>query len=96
MSKPVSRIGWFIIGTLFGRKDRRADLHAGMKQTLERLRQVAERQRTPPRNSRLIFGCPPDVGGQPKSLSSLEESRLVHASPPLRKDAKAAPERTVA
>ena len=47
VTKPVSRIGWFIIGTLFGRKDRRADLHAGMTQTLERLRQVAERQSTP-------------------------------------------------
>ena len=45
--KPVSRIGWFIIGTLFARKDRRADLRAGMEQTLERLRQVAERQSTP-------------------------------------------------
>lgn len=47
VTKPVSRIGWFIIGGLFGRKDRRADLHAGMEQTLERLRQVAERQSTP-------------------------------------------------
>jgi hypothetical protein len=46
-TKPVSRFGWFIIGTLFGRKDRRADLKAGMAQTLERLRQVAERQSTP-------------------------------------------------
>jgi hypothetical protein len=46
VTKPVSRFGWFIIGTLFGRKDRRADLHAGMEQTLQRLRQVAERERT--------------------------------------------------
>jgi hypothetical protein len=43
----VSRIGWFIIGGLFGRKDRRADLRTGMEQTLERLRQVAERRSTP-------------------------------------------------
>lgn len=47
VTKPVSRIGWFIIETLFGRKDRRADLHSGMDQTLERLRRVAERERTP-------------------------------------------------
>ena len=47
VTKPVSRIGWFIIGTLFGRKDRRTDLHRGMEQTLERLRQVAERETAP-------------------------------------------------
>jgi uncharacterized protein YndB with AHSA1/START domain len=44
VTKPVSRIGWFIIGTLFGRKDRQTDLRAGMTTTLERLRVVAERQ----------------------------------------------------
>ena len=47
VTKPVSRIGWFIIGTLFGRKDRRTDLHRGMEQTLERLRHVAERETAP-------------------------------------------------
>ena len=44
VTKPVSRIGWFIIGTLFGRKDRQADLHRGMTLTLERLRHAAEQQ----------------------------------------------------
>ena len=44
VTKPVSRFGWFIIGTLFGRKDRRADLRRGMEETLERLRGVAERE----------------------------------------------------
>jgi hypothetical protein len=44
VTKPVSRIGWFIIGGLFGRKDRRADLRSGMEQTLQRLREVAERE----------------------------------------------------
>jgi hypothetical protein len=44
VTKPIGRVGWFIIGTLFGRKDRRADLRTGMTQTLERLREVAERQ----------------------------------------------------
>ena len=37
VTKPVSRFGWFIIGTLFGRKDRRSDLRTGMEQTLQRL-----------------------------------------------------------
>jgi len=46
VTKPVSRFGWFIIGTLFGRKDRVTDLRAGMKTTLERMRAVAE-QRSP-------------------------------------------------
>jgi hypothetical protein len=44
VTKPVSRIGWFIIGTLFGRKNRQVDLHKGMTQTLERLRHAAEPQ----------------------------------------------------
>ncbi len=47
VTKPVSRFGWFIIGTLFARKDRRTDLHNGMVQSLERLRAVVERQPAP-------------------------------------------------
>jgi Polyketide cyclase / dehydrase and lipid transport len=43
VTRPVSALGWFIIGGLFGRKNRRADLRAGMEQTLERMRAVAER-----------------------------------------------------
>ena len=42
LTKPVSRLGWFIIGTLFGRKDRQTDLVSGMEHTLRRLRAVAE------------------------------------------------------
>ncbi len=44
VTKPMGRVGWFIIGTLFARKDRRNDLRAGMEQTLERLRAVVERE----------------------------------------------------
>ena len=44
VTKPVSAFGWFIIGTLFGRRDRRTDLRAGMEQTLQRIRVVAERE----------------------------------------------------
>ena len=47
VTKPVSRFGWFIIGGLFGRKDRRSDLRAGMQQTLERLQAIAEHEHTP-------------------------------------------------
>jgi len=39
--RPVSRLGWFVIGRLFGCRDRRADLRIGMQQTLERLRECA-------------------------------------------------------
>jgi hypothetical protein len=46
VTKPVSRIGWFIIGTLFARKNRQADLRKGMTETLERLREAAESQST--------------------------------------------------
>jgi hypothetical protein len=40
MTKPLTPVGWFIIGTLFARKDRRADLRAGMEQTLQRMQSV--------------------------------------------------------
>jgi hypothetical protein len=42
VKRPISRIGWFLIGVLFARKDRRADLRAGMHTTLERIRAAAE------------------------------------------------------
>ena len=43
VTAPVSRVGWFIIGTLFARKDRASDLRQGMERTLDRLKEVAER-----------------------------------------------------
>jgi Polyketide cyclase / dehydrase and lipid transport len=42
VTRQLSPMGWFIIGTLFGRKDRRSDLHQGMEMTLQRLREVVE------------------------------------------------------
>jgi hypothetical protein len=42
VTKELSIVGWFIIGTLYGRKDRRQDLRAGMEETLDRLAGVAE------------------------------------------------------
>ena len=46
VTTPLSPIGWFIIGVLFARHDRRTDLRTGMQQTLERLRTAAEHSRT--------------------------------------------------
>jgi len=43
--EPVSRLGWFIMGTLYGRKDRRGELREGMRQTLERIAAVASQSR---------------------------------------------------
>jgi Polyketide cyclase / dehydrase and lipid transport len=46
VTKPIPAFGWFIIGTLFNRKDRRTDLRLGMQQTLERICAVAESQQS--------------------------------------------------
>jgi hypothetical protein len=40
--RPLTRFGWFVIGTIYGCRDRRGDLRAGMRETLERLRAVVE------------------------------------------------------
>jgi hypothetical protein len=42
VTKPVTIVGWFLIGTLSGLKDRSGDLRAGMTATLDRLATVAE------------------------------------------------------
>lgn len=42
VERPVSRVGWFVIEHVFGAGDRREELRAGMRQTLERLRALAE------------------------------------------------------
>jgi hypothetical protein len=46
VTEKLSPVGWFIIGVLFARKDRRTDLRAGMEQTLERLRHAVEKVRS--------------------------------------------------
>jgi Polyketide cyclase / dehydrase and lipid transport len=43
VTKNLTIAGWFIIDTLYGLKDRRADLRAGMTTTLERLADLAGR-----------------------------------------------------
>ena len=44
VTKPVTVIGWFLIDTLAGLKDRAGDLRTGMTATLDRLAAVAEKQ----------------------------------------------------
>jgi hypothetical protein len=43
VTSPVALVGWFIIGVLYGNKDRRGDLRRGMTTTLERLARITER-----------------------------------------------------
>lgn len=42
--KQVPLLGWFLIGTLMGLKDRRSDLHNSMVRSLDRLAELAERE----------------------------------------------------
>lgn len=42
VTKQLTVVGWFIIGTLYGRKDRRRDLRASMIATLDRLAELTE------------------------------------------------------
>lgn len=45
--KPISIVGWFIIGTLYGLKDRKSGLRASMVASLDRLAEVAEAANEP-------------------------------------------------
>ena len=42
VTKPLPLVGWFLIGTVYGLKDRRADLRASMLRTLDRLAEMTE------------------------------------------------------
>ena len=42
VTKQLRLMGWFIIGTLYGMKDRRSDLRASMLRTLDRLAEMTE------------------------------------------------------
>ena len=46
VTSPVTLFGWFLIGVLYGLKDRRGDLRRGMTTTLERLAALTERPDT--------------------------------------------------
>jgi hypothetical protein len=51
VTQPISRLGWFVIGRLYGSRDRRAELRAGMQRTVERIRETAEREIKPDHTS---------------------------------------------
>ncbi len=40
VTKPLTIVGWFVIGGLYGLKDRRTDLRNGMNDTLTRLSRI--------------------------------------------------------
>lgn len=42
VTKPISRLGWLIIGTMSATDDRRAQIRAGMEETLRRLKACVE------------------------------------------------------
>lgn len=44
VTKALTPVGWFVIGVLFARKDRRTDLRIGMEQTLRAIRAVVEKE----------------------------------------------------
>lgn len=47
VTRPVTLLGWFIIGVLYGNKDRRGDLRRGMTQTLDKLAALVEKSERP-------------------------------------------------
>lgn len=47
VTRPITRLGWFVIERMYGCRDRRAELRDGMQQTLERIRAVAEQDHSP-------------------------------------------------
>jgi hypothetical protein len=42
VTRPITRLGWLLIERMYGCRDRRAELRDGMRQTLERIRAIAE------------------------------------------------------
>jgi hypothetical protein len=44
--RPMTRAMWFVIERVCGRLDRRSDLQAGMRQTLEKVKAIAEQEQT--------------------------------------------------
>jgi hypothetical protein len=46
--KPIRLMGWFIMGTVYGLKDRRGDLHRSMVESLERVAELVETAPTSP------------------------------------------------
>jgi hypothetical protein len=49
VTKNLTIVGWFIIGTLYGMKDRRSDLRASMVASLDRIAELTETSSQPAR-----------------------------------------------
>lgn len=47
VTRPLTLFGWFMIGVLYGNKDRRSDLRRGMTETLKRLAALTDRSAAP-------------------------------------------------
>lgn len=62
VTRSISLFGWFIIGVVYGNKDRRGDLRAGMRTTLDRLAATVERPRQTPTSERRA-ATPDRTGG---------------------------------
>jgi ligand-binding SRPBCC domain-containing protein len=45
--KPITIVGWFIIGTLYGLKDRQAELRASMQRSMDRVAEIVEAEAPP-------------------------------------------------
>lgn len=48
VTRPVTRVGWFVIERIFRCGERRVELRAGMQQTLRRLAEVAAQEHAAP------------------------------------------------
>lgn len=52
VTRPLTRLGWFVIERIYGGRDRRADLRRGMQQTHERLAALAAHEQARTRADR--------------------------------------------
>jgi hypothetical protein len=58
VTHAISRFGWFVVGRLYGLRNRGGDLRTGMGHTLQRIRETAERDTPEPIASRLKSQVP--------------------------------------
>lgn len=60
--RPITRMGWFIIDTVSGCKDRRGELAVGMAETLARLKALLEGAPAPRRSGEEARAVPAEAG----------------------------------
>jgi hypothetical protein len=66
VTRPITRIGWFVIERVFEAGDIRTGLRAGMQATLHRLKAAAEHRPAP---TATTTGGPSGQGGRPSSAA---------------------------